>query len=70
MLKQEEIIKRNKDAQHSNPRKGKDMTTVRLAYGLNDERYYESFVMYERTEWSGFMRSFKIRQRQRQRITV
>lgn len=49
-------------------RKGKDMTTVRFAYYHNNERHYESLVAYERKEWSGFMRSFKVKQRQR--ITV
>ena len=49
-------------------RKGKDMTTVRFAYYHNIERHYESLSESKHEEWSGFMRSFKIKQRQR--ITV
>ena len=41
------------------------MTTVRFAYYLNSERYNESLVAADSKEWSGFMRSFKIKQRQR-----
>ncbi len=39
------------------------MTTVRFAYYLNSECSYESLVEYKYEEWSGFMRSFKVRQR-------
>ncbi len=49
-------------------RKGKDMTTVRFAYHHNIERHYESLSESKHEEWSGFMRSFKVKQRQR--ITV
>ena len=49
-------------------RKGKNMTTVRFAYYLNSESYYESLSESKYEEWSGFMRSFKVKQRQR--ITV
>ena len=49
-------------------RKGKEMTAVRFAYYLNSESHYESLVEYKYEEWSGFMRSFKVKQRQR--ITV
>ena len=51
-----------------NPRKGKDMTTVRFAYYLNSESHYESLSESKHEEWSGFMRSFKVKQSQR--ITV
>ena len=44
------------------------MTTVRFAYYLNSERHNESLPVADSKEWSGFMRSFKIRQRQK--ITV
>ena len=53
---------------NDNPRKGKDMTTVRFAYYLNSESYYESLSESKHEEWSGFMRSFKVKQSQR--ITV
>ena len=43
-------------------RKGKDMTTVRFAYYHNIERHYESLSESKHEEWSGFMRSFKIKQ--------
>ena len=48
--------------------KGKDMTTVRFAYYLNSESHYESLIDYKHEEWSVFMHSFKVKQRQR--ITV
>ena len=35
------------------------MATVRFEYYLNSECYYELLV--EEYEWSGFMRSFKVR---------
>lgn len=35
------------------------MTTVRFDYYLNSERHYELLV--EEREWSGFMRSYKVR---------
>ena len=57
-------IKRIED----NPRKGKNMMTVRFAYYLNSESYYESLSESKHEEWSGFMRSFKVKQSQR--ITV
>ncbi len=44
------------------------MAAVRFAYYLNSESYYESLAEYQYEEWSGFMRSFKVKQRQR--ITV
>lgn len=44
------------------------MTAVRFAYYLNSESYYESLSESKYEEWSGFMRSFKVKQRQR--ITV
>ena len=43
----------------------KEMTTVRFAYYLNSESHYESLVEYKYEEWSGFMRSVKVKQRQR-----
>jgi len=39
------------------------MTTVRFAYYLNSESYYESLVNSNYDEWYSFMRSFKIKQR-------
>ena len=51
-----------------NPRKGKDMTTVRFAYYLNSESHYESLSESKHEEWSGFMRSFKVKQSRK--ITV
>lgn len=50
-----------------NPRKGKDMTTVRFAYCHTYKYHYES-LSEKNKEWSGFIRSFKVRQSQR--ITV
>jgi len=44
------------------------MTTVRFAYYLNSESHYESLSEYKHEEWSGFIRSLKVKQRQR--ITV
>ncbi len=44
------------------------MATVRFAYYLNSESYYESLSESKHEEWSGFMRSFKVKQSQR--ITV
>ena len=44
------------------------MTTVRFAYYLNSESHYESLSESKHEEWFGFMRSFKVKQRQR--ITV
>ncbi len=44
------------------------MTTVRFAYYLNSESHYESLSENKYEEWSGFMRAFKVGQRQR--ITV
>ena len=44
------------------------MTTVRFAYYLNSESHYESLSESKHEEWSGFMRSFKVKQSQR--ITV
>ena len=49
-------------------RKGKEMAAVRFAYYLNSERYYKSLSESIYEEWSGFMRSFKVKQSQR--ITV
>ena len=44
------------------------MMTVRFAYYLNSESYHESLSESKHEEWSGFMRSFKVKQSQR--ITV
>ena len=44
------------------------MAAVRFAYYLNSESYYVSLSESKYEEWSGFMRSFKVNQRQR--ITV
>lgn len=44
------------------------MTTVRFAYDLNSERYYELLSESKCKEWSGSMPSLKVKQWQR--ITV
>ncbi len=46
------------------------MTTVRFAYYLNSESHYESLSESKHEEWSGFMRSFKVNQRQRITVNV
>ena len=51
-------------------RKGKNMTTVRFAYYLNSESYYKSLSESKHEEWSGFMCSFKVNQRQRITVNV
>ena len=51
-----------------NPRKGKDMTTVRFAYYYKNECHYESLSEASSKEWSGFMCSFKVKQSRK--ITV
>ena len=44
------------------------MTTVRFAYYYKNERHYESLSESSSKEWSGFMRSFKVKQSRK--ITV
>ena len=41
------------------------MTTVRFAYYLNSESYYESLLDCISKEGFSFIRSFKVKQRQR-----
>ena len=57
------INKRTMRTNEKDSRKGKEMTTVRFAYYLNSESYYESLVNSNYEEWYSFMRSFKIKQR-------
>ena len=64
------INKRTMRTNEKDSRKGKEMTTVRFAYGLNRECRYESLVEYEYEEWFGFMRSFKVSQRQRRTVDL
>ena len=56
------VAERKKRSGQVSPQKGKDMTTVRFAYYLNSECYYESLSAFDSKEWSGFMRSYKIKQ--------
>lgn len=64
------INKRTMRTNEKDSRKGKEMTTVRFAYCLNRECRYESLVEYEYEEWFGFMRSFKVSQRQRRTVDL
>ena len=43
------------------PRKGKDMTVVRLASYLNSEKHFESLYATKHEEWSGLSCSYKIK---------
>ena len=50
------------------PQKGKDMTVVRFATYLNNEKHYESLPATERAEW--FHLSYSFKKKQKENLTI
>ena len=57
-----ELPKGNIFSGSKEPQKGTDMTVVRFASYLNNEKQYESLSIAKYEEWSGLSYSFKTKQ--------